>query len=127
MSAGKSASVLSPLSHTHTNPRLIRDQLAPQSRLGFPQQQVPTRSFKKDIWRVKREKAVMAGMLPRLPAMRTREPFSGNQGRLSLDATRELTKCANGDIVSHEIVRDGIDALLQLKRASYSTTASENY
>lgn len=70
---------------------------------------------------------MMAGMLPSLPAMRTRETFSGNQGRLSLDATRELTKCANGDIVSHEIVQDGIDALLQLKRASYSTAASENY
>src|SRR5436190_8140279 len=38
---------------------------------------------------------------------------------LSVDATRELTKCANGELVSHEVVRDGIDALLQLKRASY--------
>jgi hypothetical protein len=65
----------------------------------------------------------MAGMLPRLPAMRTREMFSGN-GRLSVDATRELTKCANGELVSHEIVRDGIDALLQLRTASYSTSAT---
>ena len=40
-------------------------------------------------------------------------------GRLSVDATRELAKCANGELVSHDVVRDGIDALLQLKRASY--------
>ena len=38
---------------------------------------------------------------------------------LSVDATRELAKCANGELVSHDVVRDGIDALLQLKRASY--------
>jgi hypothetical protein len=41
---------------------------------------------------------------------------------LSVDATRELAKCANGELVSHEIVRDGIDALLQLKSATYDTT-----
>ena len=44
-------------------------------------------------------------------------PFS--QGSLPVDATRELTRCANGELVSHDVVRDGIDALLQLKRASY--------
>jgi len=67
---------------------------------------------------------MMAGMLPRVPAMRTRETVSG-PGRLTADATRELTKCANGELVSHEIVRDGIDALLQLRTASYSTSASQ--
>src|SRR5277367_365167 len=47
-------------------------------------------------------------------------------GRLSVDATRELAKCANGELVSHEVVRDGIDALLQLKRASYDLGTPES-
>lgn len=40
-------------------------------------------------------------------------------GRLSVAETRELTECANGELVSRDVVLDGIDALLQLKRASY--------
>src|ERR1700737_4838721 len=44
---------------------------------------------------------------------------------LSADETRELAKCANGDLVSHDVVRDGIDALLQLKSASYDAPSSE--
>lgn len=40
-------------------------------------------------------------------------------GNFAADATRELTKCANGELLSHDVVRDGIDALLQLKRAPY--------
>src|SRR5271154_1006852 len=44
-------------------------------------------------------------------------------GRLSVDATRELAKCANGELVSHDVVRDGIDALLQLKRAPFDLEA----
>ena len=45
--------------------------------------------------------------------------------RLSVDATRELAKCANGELVSHDVVRDGIDALLQLKRASFDHTPEQ--
>jgi hypothetical protein len=73
---------------------------------------------------------MMAGTLPGLPGVRTRDiTFAAHNhhthGPLSVDATRELTKCANGELVSHEIVRDGIDALLQLRRASYSASAAE--
>ena len=61
--------------------------------------------------------------LPSFSAIRLPVPvqFAGPTGGrlLSVDATRELAKCANGELVSHEVVRDGIDALLQLKRASY--------
>jgi hypothetical protein len=47
-------------------------------------------------------------------------------GGLSVDATRELAKCANGEHVSHDIIRDGIDALLQMKRDSFDHSASPN-
>jgi hypothetical protein len=64
--------------------------------------------------------------LPSLSAMRLpvgtgRAPTTAVTGGrlLSVDATRELAKCANGELVSHDVVRDGIDALLQLKRASF--------
>jgi len=58
--------------------------------------------------------------LPSLSQMLLPPPVgSTGIGRLSVDATRELAKCANGELVSHDVVRDGIDALLQLKRASY--------
>ena len=52
-------------------------------------------------------------------------PQTAVGARLSVDATRELAKCANGELVSHDVVRDGIDALLQLKRASFDHTAKQ--
>jgi hypothetical protein len=57
-------------------------------------------------------------------SMRT---FSEGNSLSVSDATRELTKCANGQLVSHDIVRDGIDGLLQLKRASYDITPTEEH
>jgi len=85
---------------------------------------------------------MMHRSLPGLAAMHLgREQLSSSNGgasatyppslptRLSLDATRELARCANGECVSHDVVRDGIDALLQLKRASFdaNTTNVDGY
>jgi len=67
----------------------------------------------------------MQRALPGLSAMhlaRDQLPMISVNGRLTMDATRELARCANGELVSHEVVRDGIDALLQLKRASFDAT-----
>ena len=64
----------------------------------------------------------MSSGLPGIAALSlSRDQMANNLPAItiSMDATRELTKCANGEFVSHEIVRDGIDALLQLKRASF--------
>lgn len=55
-------------------------------------------------------------------------PTSGflSGGQLSADATRELAKCANGEHVSHDVIRDGIDALLLMKRDSFDHSACQN-
>jgi hypothetical protein len=62
--------------------------------------------------------------MPTLPSLSAMLAGRDSVG-LSVDETRELAKCANGELVSHDIVRDGIDALLQLKSASYDTTPGE--
>jgi len=52
--------------------------------------------------------------------------FLSGSGRLSVDETRELAKCANGEHVSHDTIRDGIDALLQMKRDSFDHSVCQN-
>jgi Fungal Zn(2)-Cys(6) binuclear cluster domain len=54
-----------------------------------------------------------------------KSPFL-TEGRLSVDATRELAKCANGEHVSHDVIRDGIDALLLMKRGSFDHSVSQD-
>lgn len=44
------------------------------------------------------------------------DPYPTTQGD-KFASTRELTRCPNGELVDHDVVLDGIDALLQLKSA----------
>jgi Fungal Zn(2)-Cys(6) binuclear cluster domain len=55
---------------------------------------------------------------PRRPSAIPAPPPILPAPRLSTDTTRELATCPNGAVLSQDIVRDGIDALLQLKQSA---------